>query len=64
MSTIQNTSCVALVTLEGSTEIRKSSTGLGVLCTGVLCASEFNTAAIMAEMMILENSMISLCKKN
>lgn len=55
---------MALVTLEGSTEIRKSSTGLGVLCMGALCASEFNTAAIMAEMMILENSMISLCKKN
>ena len=55
---------MALVTLEGSTEIRKSSTVLGVLCTGALCASEFNTVAIMAEMMILENSMISLCKKN
>ena len=44
--------------------MRKSSTVLGVLRTGALCASEFNTAAIMAEMMILQTSMISLCKNS
>ena len=63
-SLTQNTSRVALVTLEGITAVTRSSNVLGVLCTGALRATELNVAAVMAAIMMLRISISSLEGKN